>query len=148
LANRLFHDCPVLESPSSPERSAALRRRAPRGQRGEGKIKTILFLLIFAAIIFVGFKTVPAYVAEFQLSDKMQETARFAIVQHQSEDQIREAIFKVMQDLGIPAKSEDIKLDVTQQFVTITVDYHVPVDLLVFQTDLHFTPTASNKSLN
>ncbi|MGA2810808.1 MAG: hypothetical protein ABSG16_05365 [Candidatus Acidiferrum sp.] len=99
------------------------------------------------ALIFVGFKTVPAYVAEFQLDDKMQETARFAVVQRETEDQIKDAIFKVIQDLDIPAKRDDIKVTSTNQLVTISVDYRVPVDLLVFQTDLHFSPSSANKSL-
>src|SRR5271156_1567786 len=118
-----------------------------RGQRGEGKLKAVFFLLFFVAMIFVGFKTVPAFVAEYQLTDKMSEIARFAVVQHQNEEEIRDAIFKVIQDLEIPAKKENIKVTSTNQLVTINVDYRVPVDLLVFQTDLHFSPTSENKSL-
>jgi hypothetical protein len=120
---------------------------ARRGQRGEGRLKTVLFLAIFASAIFVGFKTLPAYVAEYQLADKMQETARFAVVQRQSEEQVRETIFKVIQDLNIPCKKEDIKVTTSSSGVTIAVDYRVPVDLIVYQTELHFTPTSENKSL-
>jgi hypothetical protein len=122
-------------------------RPGARQQRGEGKIKTILFLLVFAALIFIGFRTIPAYVAEYQLADKMQETARFAVVTRQNEEQIRENIYKVMQDLNIPAKREDIKITTGDRGVTISLDYRVPVDLVVFQTELHFTPSSENKSL-
>jgi hypothetical protein len=118
-----------------------------RHQRGEGKIKTILFLLFFASVIFIGFRTVPAYVAEYQLADKMQESARFAVVTRQNEDQIRESIYKVVQDLEIPAKKEDIKITSTNSLVTIAIDYNVPVDLLFYQTEMHFSPTSANKSL-
>jgi len=89
----------------------------------------------------------PAYVAEYQLADKMQETARFAVVQRQSEEQVRETIFKVIQDLNIPCKKEDIKVTSSSGGVTISVDYRVPVDLIVYQTELHFTPSSENKSL-
>jgi uncharacterized protein DUF4845 len=119
----------------------------PRAQRGEGKLKTIMVLLVFAVLIFIGFRTIPAYVAEYQLADKMQEVARFAVVTRQSEDQIRENIYKVMQDLNIPAKKEDIKISTGDRGVTISLDYRVPVDLVVFQTELHFTPSSENKSL-
>lgn len=118
-----------------------------RQQRGEGKLKTILFLLFFASMIFVGFRTVPAYVAEYQLADKMQESARFAVVTRQNEDQIRESIYKVVQDLEIPAKKEDIKITSTNNLVTIAIDYNVPVDLLFYQTEMHFSPSSANKSL-
>jgi hypothetical protein len=121
--------------------------KCARSERGEGKAKTILFLLFFASMIFIGFKTIPAYVAEYQLADKMQETARFSVVTRQNEEQIRDAIFKVIQDLDIPAKKEDIKVTSTNQLVTINVDYTVPVDLLVYQTEMHFSPSSANKSV-
>jgi hypothetical protein len=127
--------------------SALLRGPARRGESGEGRLKTVLFLLIFATAIFIGFKTLPAYVAEYQLADKMQETARFAVVQRQSDEQVRETIFKVIQDLNIPCKKEDIKVTSSSSGVTISVDYRVPVDLIVYQTELHFTPSSENKSL-
>jgi len=118
-----------------------------RGERGEGKFQTIVFLIIFVSFIVVGFKTIPAYVAEYQLADKMQEVARFSVVTRQNETQIREAIFKVIQDLDIPATQDDIKVTSTNNLVTISVDYKVPVDLLVYQTEMHFSPSSENKSL-
>ncbi len=145
--------------PVSPDGERLRRHEAPatvaarlaplrsRQQRGEGKLKTILFLLFFASMIFVGFRTVPAYVAEYQLADKMQESARFAVVTRQNEDQIRESIYKVVQDLEIPAKKEDIKITSTNNLVTIAIDYSVPVDLLFYQTEMHFSPSSANKSL-
>jgi hypothetical protein len=127
--------------------AAGLAPYRSRQQRGEGKIKTILFLLFFASMIFIGFRTIPAYVAEYQLADKMQESARFAVVTRQNEDQIRESIYKVVQDLEIPAKKEDIKITSTNSLVTIAIDYNVPVDLLFYQTEMHFSPSSANKSL-
>lgn len=126
---------------------AGRRLEVARAERGEGKLKTILFLVVFVSFIFVGFKTVPAYVAEYQLADKMQEVARFAVVGHQNDEQIRDAIFKVIQDLDIPATKDDIKVTSTNTLVTINVDYRVPVDLLVYQTEMHFSPSSENKSL-
>lgn len=120
---------------------------AGRRQRGEGTIKTILILGIMAAAIYAAVKMVPPYVAEYQLADKMQEQARFAVVNRFTEDQIRENVFKVMQDLEIPAKREDIQIVATQQVVKISLDYFVPIDLLSYHVDLHFTPSSENKSL-
>jgi hypothetical protein len=77
----------------------------------------------------------------------MQESARFAVVTRQNEDQIRESIYKVVQDLEIPAKKEDIKITSTNNLVTIAIDYNVPVDLLFYQTEMHFSPSSANKSL-
>jgi 6,7-dimethyl-8-ribityllumazine synthase len=98
--------------------------------------------------IFLAFKLVPPYVAEYQLQDKMQEMARFGIVNRYSEEQIRDNMFKVVQDLDIQGiKREDIKVSVTQAMVKVSLEYAVPVDLLVYSTDLHFSPSSENKSI-
>ena len=97
--------------------------------------------------IYAGVKLLPPYIAEYQLADKIQEQARFAIVNRYTEEQIRDNVFRVIQDLDIPVKKEAIKVTATMQKVTITVDYFVPVDLLSYHVDLHFTPTSENKSL-
>jgi hypothetical protein len=125
----------------------AVSTPAARAEGGEGKFKAILFLAVFVSLIFIGFKTIPAYVAEYQLADKMQEVARYSVVNRQSEEQVRDSIFKVVQDLDIPATKEDIKVTSTNSLVTINVDYRVPVDLLVYSTEMHFSPSSENKSL-
>ena len=123
-------------------------RRRPSGlERGEGRLKGILVLVVVVLGIYSAIKIVPAYVDEYQLSDKMQEQARFALVNRYNEDQIRDNVFKVVQDLDIPAKREDIKVVASNSVVRISLDYTVPVDLLMYHTDLHFSPSSENKAL-
>ncbi len=129
----------------TPERIS--RKRDRRMERGEGKLKTVVFIAMALLGIFLAFKLVPPYVSEYQLQDKMQEMARFGIVNHYTDEQIRDNVFKVVQDLDIPAKREDIKVSVTQSLVKLSLEYSVPVDLLFYSTELHFTPSSENKSL-
>jgi hypothetical protein len=112
-----------------------------------GTIKAILWTVLLIYGAFVAYKILPAYVAEYQLADKMQEQARFAVVNRYPEEQIRDNIFKVVKDLEIPVKREEIKVLATQDVVRIACDYTVPVDLLVYQMNLHFTPSSENKNL-
>ena len=128
----------------------SLKRNSTRRQNkqcGGSSLKAILYTAILLIAVFVAFKVLPSYVAEYELNDKMQEQARFAIVNRYSEDQIRDIIYKEVQDLDIPAKREDIKVSATQQVVKISVDYTVPIDLLIYSTDLHFSPSSENKSI-
>ena len=119
-----------------------------RAERGEGRLKAILWTLVLLAAVFVAIKIVPAFVNDYQLRDKMQEEARFAVVNRYTEEQIREVVWKEIQDLDIPVKKkEEIKVENSTQRVRITVSYTVPVDLWVFKTELHFTPSVENKSL-
>lgn len=121
--------------------------RGKRAQRGEGKLKAIIVTAILVIGVIAAWKVVPPYSAEYQLADKIQEIARFAVVNRQTEEQIRETVFKTIQDLEIPAKREDIKVTAGTSKVTILVDYTVPVDILMYHVDLHFTPSSENKSL-
>jgi len=99
-------------------------------------------MLVFAAV-----KIVPVYVAEYELKDKITEQARFAVVNHYSEDQVRDIIFKTIQDLDIPANREDIKVRNTNHGVMISVNYTVPVDFKVYKTELNFSPSSEAPDL-
>jgi hypothetical protein len=118
-----------------------------RSERGAGKLKAIIVTAILLLAVLVAWKVVPPYSAEYQLADKMQEIARFAVVQRQTEDQVRDMVFKTIQDLEIPATRDNIKITANGSKVTILVDYTVPVDILTYHLDLHFTPSSENKSL-
>jgi hypothetical protein len=133
-----------VHSAGTPENISINRRR---GQRGEGRAKAIIFTAIFLMAVYAAFKLVPPYVSEYELTDKMQEQARFAVVNRYTPEQIRDNIFKVVEDLDIPAKREDIKVTATPEVVKISLDYTVPVNLLLYSTELHFSPTSENKAL-
>lgn len=113
-----------------------------RPQRGEGRLKAIIYFGILIAAVFVAVKVVPVYVAEYQLKDKITEQARFAVVNRLTEDQIKDSIFRTIQDLDIPAKRDDVKVANTNRGIQISVSYTVPVDFLVYQTDINFSPSS------
>jgi len=116
-------------------------------ERGEGKLKAVVVLAVIVLVIYSVVKIVPAYISDYQLSDKMQEQARFAVVNRYTEEQIRETLFKTMQELGIPAKRDDIKIVASNAVVKISLSYTAPVDLFFYHLDLHFSPSSENKAL-
>jgi hypothetical protein len=116
-----------------------------RSELGEGRLKGFLYLAFLIIAVFVGIKVVPAYVANYQLKDKMTETAKFAIVNRYTEEQIRDNIFHTIQDLDIPAKREDIKVSNTNHGIEIDVNYTVPVDLMFYKTDLNFATSSEGR---
>jgi hypothetical protein len=123
------------------------RRSRARGQRGAGRLKAIAFTVIVVFGFYAAYKLIPPYMAEYQLADRMQEEARFAVVNRHGEEQIREAIFKEAQSLDIPLTKDAIKVLASTSVVRISVDYTVPVDLMIYKMELHFTPSSENKSL-
>jgi Domain of unknown function (DUF4845) len=143
VAERLFRETFVLEG----DYLCGSNRPGRRGQRGEGKLKAIIYTVILLSAVFAAVKMLPPYIANYQLSDKMQELARFAVVNRYNEDQIRDQVFKTIQELDIPVKREEIKVTANNAIVKISIDYTVPIDLFVYQTELHFTPSSENKSI-
>ena len=121
--------------------------RQRRFERGEGRLKGIVIVVIVVLAIYTAWKIVPPFVNDYQLSDMMQEQSRYAMVNRYTEDQIRDKIYKEIVDLDIPAKREDIKIVANNNVVKISLDYTVPVDVLVYHADLHFTPNSETKSL-
>jgi hypothetical protein len=118
-----------------------------RGERGEGRLKALIYTAILVIGVFVAFKVVPLYVTQYELKDKMEEQARFAVVNRYSDDQIRDNIFRVIQDLDIPAKREDIKVGPTNHGISISVDYSVPVDFLVYRTEMNFSSSSEGRDI-
>jgi len=122
-------------------------KSSARAQRGEGKLKALVYTAVLISGIFIAFKMVPAFVADYELKDKMEEQARFAVVNRYSEEQIRDNLFKTIQDLDIPAKREDVKVVNTNHGIAISVNYTVPVDLMVYKTELNFSPSSEGRDL-
>ena len=118
-----------------------------RSQRGEGRLKAVIYTVILVAAVYAAVKIVPIYVAEYELNDKITEQARFAVVNHYTEDQVRDILFKVIQDLDIPAKREDIKVQNTNHGVMISVNYTVPVDFKVYKTEFNFSPSSEARDI-
>ena len=116
-------------------------------QRGSSKFSSIMMLLVLGAMAFAAFKVVPAYFANYQLQDSMTTEARFALVNRKAASDVQDDIWKKVQELGIPAKKDDVQVTTEQGFVKIDVNYTVPVDLIILQHDISFHDQADNKSI-
>lgn len=117
-------------------------------QRGEGRLKSIIALAVIASIIYLGYRTIPVYVNNFELEDAMKTEARFAAIQRKAPDEVRDVIYRKIQELRIPARREDIQIvQLGGGGLRITVTYTVVIDLPGFQWKLNFSPTADNMSV-
>jgi hypothetical protein len=116
--------------------------------RGAGRLKAIIVLLFFAAIIYTGVKILPVYVQNYQLSDYVRSLAVDATVAYPpaTADGVTDQILRKARDLGLPVTRDDVQVTVGRT-VTISVDYRVPIDLTFYKFMLHFTPSAKNTNL-
>jgi hypothetical protein len=118
-----------------------------RRQRGAGRLKALIYTAFLIAGVYAAYKLVPPFVAEYQLKDKMIEQARFAVVNRYEDKQIRDNIMATIADLDIPAKPEDVKVLHTGSGVAISVNYSVPVDFIVYKTELNFSPSSEGRDI-
>lgn len=122
-------------------------RSVPVGQRGEGRLKAIIWLTILVSMIYVGIMVIPVLVNEYEFQDAMQTVARFASANRQSADDIRAALVKEAKSEDIPLQPEDIHVESQAGNVRISAPYSVTVDLHLYQWTLNFSPSASNNAL-
>lgn len=117
------------------------------GERGGTRLKTLFVLLTVFVLVYGAIKIVPIYVNNYQLQDSMQEEAAFASVNRKSADDIKADMQKKLHNLGIAVDPNTIHVTSDAGNITIALEYTVPVDLTVYQLQLHFHPQADNASL-
>ena len=116
-------------------------------QRGNSRLKLVVFLAVALAMIYLGVKVIPILVNNIQFQDAIESTARFASVNRQSPEDIRAAVLKQAQEVDIPISAKDIQVRGEAGHVEIAADYSVTVDLGVYQWTLNFHPYAKNNPL-
>jgi hypothetical protein len=126
-----------------------MAQQAQNRQKGGAKINLVITLMILGAMIFAGVKVVPVYFANYQFQDSMNSESRFALTGYpkKTTEDVRDDIYRKVQELDIPAKREDIQVSMANGYVNISLDYSVPIDLAVYQFSLQFHPHSDNHSI-
>lgn len=115
-----------------------------RGQRGEGKLGLFIWLIIFAAGVFVAVRTIPVKIAVYEFNDFCEKETRIAATRQAQPDHGRllNSILEKAEELQIPLDKKQIKIKATQAKVFTDVKYQVSVDLefytWVWEYDQHY----------
>lgn len=110
-------------------------------------MKAIIWTMVLVAVIYGAVIVLPVIISEYEFQDSLQEIARFASVNHKTNEQIKQSVLEEAQKQDLPVQLEDIKVEGYSGNVHINVDYSVTVDLKVYQWTFNFHPTASNAAL-
>ena len=116
-----------------------------RTQVGEGKLKTIILLVVVVSVFYSGFKLIPPYLDDYTLKEFLVSEVRIALAQRKPLDAVRASIEKKIKELEIPAKKEDIHIRDTGNGMEVTVTYSVTVDLAGYPIKLDFNPGSAEK---
>jgi len=111
-------------------------------------LRGIIALLVVVAVFYVGFKVVPVYFDFYQFQDAIEEEARINSYTGKSVNDIRETVWKKVQQLELPlASPDDLKIERSGNMVSIQTEYTVHIDIPVHPFDLKFQPNTKNKQI-
>jgi hypothetical protein len=95
-------------------------------ERGEGRLGTLFALVLFAVMVYLGFKVVPVMINSYAFKDFIEEEARFASVRRDDEE-IRTRVFNKARELDLPITQEMIHTERSNARFDIAVNYTVPI---------------------
>lgn len=110
--------------------------------------KTLFWVAVLAAGIFLGVKLVPPYFANYEFQDDLDNLARtVTYAQAKTEDDVRNDVVNLAKGHELPVKPEQVTVNKTQTGVNIEVKYNVVVPVPGYTFNLKFNPSAGNKMI-
>jgi hypothetical protein len=106
------------------------------GERGEGNLGCILWLVVLALAVLIGVKMVPVKVASSQLYDFMEERAKFAA--NIPPEEHCKAIVSKAKDLELPVTKDDVRCERVGDNIRMRAVFTVPVDFPGYTYLWHF----------
>jgi len=100
--------------------------KVPNGQRGEGNLGCILWAVVFVVVAYVAWTMVPIKIASAQLSDFMEDQARFA--EGRTPEQIKKSILGKARELELPVDPKNVTVLKKGDYIEMDAEYTVPVE--------------------
>ncbi len=114
------------------------------GERGEGRIGSIIGFILFVAICMAAWNVVPVFVADYTFADKLNELGRLNRYQHK-DDYIMEQVMREAskQRIDTYMTRQDCKITTRETSRTIDCAYQRTVEVLPgWKKTVTFTPGA------
>ncbi len=111
-------------------------------------LRLFVGLFVLAATVYLLWKTAPAFLANYQFEEEMDDTARMSALDvRRTPEEIRASVFEKAQSHDIPVDAEDIEVVRNGADVSISANYVVHVDVPVYPFDLKFHPSSKREGL-
>jgi len=114
--------------------------------RGDSKLGCLIWLGIFVAVLFVGYKFGAAQWAFFSFREELYDLAKSA-ARERSLDQgvYQKEIIRHAENLGISLDPEDIRITESDNEVTLEVDWFAALEFPGYTFYKEYSVTASHK---
>jgi len=102
-----------------------------RSEVGEGRIGSLIGLVLMFAVVYAGWQLIPVFYNNYNLGDKVTELARAPKYSH-PDDRITQEIIKAAQEnhLEMYVNEKTCKINTLEVRRTIVCDYDREVDIL------------------
>jgi len=102
-----------------------------RNERGEGRLGTVIWLLIVAGVGYAGWNLIPVYFSNYNFADKMTELARAPKYSH-PDDRIESELIKAAQENHLEdfIKARTCKINTLEVRRVIICEYDRVVQIL------------------
>jgi len=136
---------PAAGSHSSYPRGRALDPPAERfrsSRVGAGRVRIAAGAAVLGILAFFLLRLAPRYLDNLELQRFVEQTAARAENQAHSDDLLRTWIVEKAASLDLPVKADQVQVRRLPGQMRIEVRYVVPIDLTLYQVDLHFASSA------
>jgi hypothetical protein len=100
--------------------------RHREGQRGQARIGTIIWLLLFVAMVIVSKEMIPVKIRTAQLEDFMVDLAKFST--RETEERLQRRIMDKAVELELPLRKEDVSVKKQSGRVRMKAAYAVTLE--------------------
>ena len=102
-----------------------------RSERGEGRLGTLIGLVVLALTIYLGYKVIPVMVNAYAFRDYIEQETRFAALRNRDEEVVKRVLRKA-QELELPVTAKGIRVNRTTSRFDIVVKYTIPIETPVY----------------
>jgi hypothetical protein len=100
--------------------------------------RQLFYLLVLIALIYTAAQYVPPYLDSYQFNDFIRQEVKYAISARRTPAQVTASVLQKAKDMNIPVTARDIHITRRGPAFTVNVEYHVPIDMRVYQHELVF----------
>jgi predicted Holliday junction resolvase-like endonuclease len=103
----------------------------PGSETGEGKLGSLIWLVVVVAVLYAGWQVIPVYVANYTFADKVVELARAPKYSH-PDDRITKELIKAAQENHLEQYVNEKTCEIRTLEVrrTIACEYERTVEIL------------------
>jgi hypothetical protein len=111
------------------------------GERGEGNLGCVLWLVVLGLAILIAVKMIPVKIASSQFYDFMEEQAKFAARTPPAD--IAKGIVNRAKELELPVSKDDVQVERNGDNIKMHAEYTVPIDFPGYTYMWHFDHTVN-----